>query len=182
MTQPVYTAAPSDDDIERIIDAFCQGGTISNKGRDGVVFFDIYQHDAVNHTLSGTIDKDGLIHGFIIDNGNWGGTEIKSWGDPEDVGSYEPPLPPEPRTFIPTNPFLHEERPAMFKVYLHWRTQDWFIKKERGYNYDRHFQPGCAVETHYRDWAATKGMKVGYLSELHDDARAMILNLKQEPV
>jgi hypothetical protein len=69
--------------------------------------------------------------------------------------------------------------PQMFQVYLMWRKQPWFIEKERGYNYDRHFQPGGMVEDHYREWAATRGMKVGYISDLPPEAREAILKAKE---
>jgi hypothetical protein len=168
MTPAEILREPTDDVLERIVDAHW------NRGGEGVTFTDIYQHNALNHTLSGTIDVEGAVYGFIVESGDRNGTVVKAWGDPEEVGTYEHPPVPEPRTFIPKDLFLHVTRPWMFKVYLHWRRQPWFRDKERAYNYDRHFQPGCYVEDHYREWADKKGMQVGCLSELPPEAQATI--------
>lgn len=161
-------AYPDNDTLDRIVDAFC------NRGGKGVQFRDIYEHDVCNHTLSGTIEVQGQAYGFIIENGNWNGTVVRKWGEPDDVGIYDPPPPSEPFTFIPTDLCLHLDRPEMFKLYAWWRKQSWFIKKERDYAYDRYFQPGGFVENHYRDWAAKKGLKIGLLSDLPQSARDML--------
>ncbi len=168
MTTPL--AEPTDDLLQRISDAQWNGG----KGA-GITFRDIHQLDVCNHVLSGTIlAPDGLTYGFIIEMGNWVGCEVREWGLEEDVGTYTPPPPPEPFTFVPTNPMLWEDLPEMFKVYLWWRKQSWFKDKERAYAYDRHFQPGGYVENHYRDWAAKKGMVIGLLSSLPQGAQDMM--------
>jgi hypothetical protein len=83
------------------------------------------------------------------------GMLVKVWGDTEDIGIYEPAV-VEPIMFVPKNRYLHETRPAMFKVYLEWRKTDWFKRKERDYNYDRHFQPVSFLENHYRKWATSE--------------------------
>ena len=145
--------------LERICDAHWNG-----KG-DGVVFLDVYQHNACNHTLSGTIDVAGTIYGFIIDNGDWGGTVVRAWGDPEDVGVYRHPEPVSLRTFIPIDDRLSVTNPESYRLYLRLRTLPWFQEKERNYNYDRHFQPGGSIEEYYSKWAATRGMKTGYFEE-----------------
>jgi hypothetical protein len=163
-----FLAEPTDEALERICDAHWNGGG------DGVRFLDIHQHDACNHTLSGVIEIDGVEHGFIIENGNRNGTEVRAWGDPEDVGTYTPPPPPEPLTFIPKDDALFATRPQMFAVYVYWRKQPWFAEKERAYAYDRHFQPGGFVENHYREWADKRGLKVGLLSSLPSDALAAV--------
>lgn len=150
---------PSDETLSRICEAHYARKTDGEK-RFGVKFSDVHRHDAVNYTLSGTVEINGVEHGFIIDDGNWNGTVVRSWGDPEDVGIYDPGPPPEMRTFIPADDSMFFDRPGMFSVYLHWRKQNWFKDKERGYNYDRHFAPGESTEKHYREWAANKGMKV----------------------
>jgi len=35
----------------------------------------------------------------------------------------------------------------------------------RAYHYDRHFAPGGKTESHYREWAASKGMKIEMVEE-----------------
>lgn len=159
---------PTAETLERIADAQWNG---SGKG---IVFSDIYQHNACNHTLSGTIDIDGKVYGFVIDSGDWNGTVVKEWGDSEDVGVYEPPQPAEPLTFIPSDINLFFNRPAMFAVYAMWRKEEWFKQKESAYAYDRHFQPGGCIEKHYADFAQRRGMKIGCLSDLPKEAQALL--------
>jgi len=156
---------PTTEILERICDAM--SGAKGRRGAyNGVTFSDIHQHNSCNHVYSGTIDIEGVEYGFIIQDGDWNGTEVREWGLADDVGSYDPPPPPEPVSFIPVNDHLAWERPEMFGVYVAWRKESWFTEQQRKYAYDRHFQPGGYVEKHYRDWAATKGLKVGYLSDL----------------
>ena len=139
--------------MERIADAMW------NREGKGIHFSDIHQINACNHVASGCIEHEGESFGFIIESGDRNGTVIHDWGPEDDVGVYQPE-PPTQYTFVPTDSFLKERRPEMYKVYLYWREQEWFKEKERGYNYDRHFAPGCATEKYYRDWAATKGMQI----------------------
>ena len=150
---------PTDEVLERICDAFW------NKDRAadyGVHFHSIHEHDAINHVLSGTIEVDGHVYGFIIENGNWNGTVVLEWdADPENVGIYTPPEPGEQLTFVPINPTTM----AIF-IYSHWVNEEWFKEMERNYLYDRHFQPGGFVEEHYREKAAKRGMEVGLFSDL----------------
>ena len=158
-----FILAPDADILGRIVDAHWNYSTHGNSS--GVEFRDIHQHDACNHTLSGTVDVDGTLYGFIIESGNNWGTVVHEWGLADDIGTYQPPPPPEPFTFVPADPNLPITRPGMFQVYLEWRKEEWFKAKEREYRYDRHFQPGGFVEKHYREWAAKKGMTIGLLSD-----------------
>jgi hypothetical protein len=151
---------PTDDALERICDAHWNGG----KG-EGIRFLDIYQHNACNHTLSGTIDIDGVEYGFIIDNGNNNGTDVREWGLADDIGTYTPPEPGEPVTFVPVNLLS----PALLKVYHLWRKESWFKEKESGLRYDQHFAPGGATNKYYSEWAAKKGMRIGYLSDVQKE-------------
>lgn len=139
--------------MERIADAMW-----SREGV-GIHVRDFHTINASNHVMSGIIDYAGERFGFVVESGDNAGTVIHEWGDPEDVGCFEPPR-PTLYTFVPLNDNLKAERPAMYDVYLHWTTQAWFKDKERAYNYDRHFQPGWLVENHYREWAAKKGLKI----------------------
>lgn len=151
-------AEPTSDILERICDAHWNGSG------EGVKFLNIHTHNACNHTLTGTIEYEGEVYGFEIDNGDWGGTVVNQWGDPDDIASYKPPV-VEPRTFVPINDNLRTEKPEMYKIYLLWRKEPWFKEVEGKYNYDRHFQPGGFIENHYREWAAKRGMKPGYFRE-----------------
>jgi len=173
---PTYLSEPTEEALERICDAHWDESTASSRG---VKFFDIQKHNACNHTLSGVIDIGGVEHGFIIDNGDWNGTVVRSWGDPEEVGvaAQPEPVPPEDQlTFIPSDTNIPYFRPHLFVVYLHWRKEPWFQDKVRGYPYDRYFQPGGYVENHYREWAGKKGMRIGTLSDLGKEACAVAVS------
>ncbi len=106
---------PTDDVHERICNAHWNGFG------EGVKFLDIYQINACNHVLSGTIQVDDELYGFIIESGDIMGTDVKAWGDPEDVGTYEPPEQGEPLTLIPRNSMLFIDRPYMLAVYKAWQ-------------------------------------------------------------
>jgi hypothetical protein len=147
-----------DEVLTRICNAQWNGG----KGK-GIEFLDVHQHDVCNHTITGTIEHEGETFGFIIHNGNWNGTEVEAWGDPEDVGYYAPPKP----TFYTYAPKKRREDmlSGLLQVYQLWTKEKWFQDKVRGYNYDRHFAPGGKTESYYRDWAETKGMRVVTMEE-----------------
>ena len=169
-------STPPNEALERIVEAFWQGGssTLWNKGSCGVKFDDIYKRDACNHVLSGTIEIDQEVYGFIIEDGNWNGTVVIEWGDAEDVRCYEPPEPGEQLTLIPKDPFLHMDRPEMFEVYLYWRKQPWFTNMVNKYAYDRHFQPGCKVREFWEKEADKKGLKWGFLSDMKVAGRSVV--------
>lgn len=154
---------PTEAALEAICDAHWNGGTVFGPAVCGVRFTDIHQHDAVNHTLSGTIEIEGHTYGFEVDNGNWNGTVVRQWvTDPEDLRGYQPPK-HEPLTLIPDDPFFTLRT---LEVYAYQFKADWFQSKARGYLYDRHFAPGEATERHYRPWMAQKGLRLGTLDEL----------------
>lgn len=165
LKEPTYEA------LERIANAQWSGGKA-----DGVDIHTVHQFNACNHRLGGTIEIDGLEYGFVIDSGDWNGTDVIEWGlsDSEVSGYFAEPEAPEPRTFIPENRGLFTESPGLFKVYALWRKEAWFTDKVRGYNYDRHFAPGGKTESYYRDWAASKGMVPGYLSDFNADELAAL--------
>lgn len=167
MTQPSKLGGPA------AFDAFCAlvGDAVATdameqiadclwnrKGTEAVTIRDIHQHNACNHTISGTINVAGVEYGFVVESGDIHGTVVHEWGDAEDVGTFKPE-PPVIWTFVPIDPFLKERRPAMWAVYLAWTKEAWFKEKAAGYNYDRHFAPGGKTENYYREWAAKKGMK-----------------------
>ena len=60
------------------------------------------------------------------------------------------------------------------RVLAYWRKEQWFKDMEQSYNYDRHFAPGGATETYYREKASKKGLVPGYLSHFTDDELAIL--------
>lgn len=169
------TFHPKADEIsERINDAFCilraQRGTCGN-----VTLLDVHQEDACNHVLTGTIDFDGQTYGFICEIGNWAGFRMMEWGDHEDIGYYKPPV-VEPFTLIPDwSAWSEESYGFRVQVYARFLRRQDVINKLGAYAYDRHFQPGGKVETHYREWATKMGGTLGLFSNLpqriQDDVR-----------
>ena len=149
---------PSFEILESITEAGWAG-----KDSFGVRLSDVYQINACNHVYSGTITHEGTEYGFVVESGDRNGTMVREWGLSENVGTYEP-KPVEPLTFIPKN--WATLSPAMKGVYKVWRKEIWFVEMEKSYNYDRHFQPGCVIESHYKSLAAKKGLEVGHLSDI----------------
>ncbi len=159
---------PTESELERIFDAFnyeCDSCTETmEEFVKGVQIIGIYKHNACNYTIIGEIDVNGILYGFTIENGDWNGTAIRFWGNPEDRPTYIP-LEPVRWSFVPINSFLKTENSQKYEIYLNWRKQEWFKEMERNYNYDRFFQPGYKVEKYYSDWATSKGMKTGVFEE-----------------
>lgn len=148
---------------DEIAERICDAHWNQRKAKDyGVSFIDIHQHNACNHTLTGIVEVSGERCGFVVESGDWNGFVVKEYGPAEEcsqVYSYEPP--PETRfMFVPTDDNLQENRPGMYQVYLQWKKTKWFQEKLGGYHYDRHFQPGFAIENHYKKWALEKGLKI----------------------
>lgn len=142
--------------LQTIVEAFANYG---EKGGDGVRFSTVHQLNACNHVLVGHVEHDGTEWHFIIEVGDWNGTLVRDFGTVDEVSTYEPPVPTR-FTFVPSNDNLKMDHPEMYKVYLWWREQPWFTEQIQKYQYDRHFQPGGAIEKHYSDWAAAKGLKI----------------------
>lgn len=176
MTTIAYTNEPSEDDLERIGEVICNRDSAE---MFGVNVLDLYQINAANHVLSGTIMVGEVEHGFIVEMGDIQGCQVHAWGDPENTGRYQPPK-PNLRTFIPKDLWLLAKNPAMFEVYCLWRDEPWFKELEQKYNYDRLFQPGGKIEDHYRAKAAERGLVPGYMDELPAEQRRLIVMAKAE--
>ena len=149
-----------DDVAERITEAFWSRQNGGEKRFD-VRFIDIHQHNACNHTMTGIVVVDGIDYGFVMESGDWNGTVVKEYGPAEEcsqVYSYEPP--PETRfKLVPKDDMLEQSNPAKYAIALKWIQQPHIQEKLQSYHYDRHFQPGCVIETHYKEWANKLGMK-----------------------
>src|SRR5665213_2155178 len=140
MTFDTDTFHPKADDIsECISDAFCAlRAECGTYGR--VTLLDVYQHDVCNHTLTGTIEVDSHVYGFICEIGNWAGFRMMEWGDHEDIGYYKPPV-VEPVTLIPDWTQWSEESYGFHvQVYARFLRRADVIEKLGAYAYDRHFQ------------------------------------------
>jgi hypothetical protein len=174
--------APTNEILETIGDmAWNQIKTSHDKS---ITITDTHQHNACNHTYSGTVLHDGVTYGFIIESGNNAGTRVIEWGLEDDISPF---IPPEPTNFtmIPDNNAISIKPDAtadeyegavkrMMHIYNSMRKLDWFKKWEQSYNYDRHFQPGYFIENHYRAQPvagcgrtlAQMNLRIGTLDEL----------------
>lgn len=143
--------------LTMICDAAWNGGELN-----GVKITHTYQHNACNHTYEGDVTFRGEEFSFVVDNGDWAGTVVRQWGDLGDV-CFVAPEPPPRATFLPSlscsNPVLAA------RIWVLWEKEAWFQEKVHGLNYDRHFAPGGATENHYRQWAESKGMTIGFEDE-----------------
>ena len=142
------------DILERVCDCIC-----NKESAHDIIISDIYQHDVVNHTGTGSFKHDGIEYGFIIESGNNRGTVVIEFGLVDDVGCYEPPEPTQ-YTFVPKDDNLKETNPQMYGVYMEWIKTSWFKEQVRNYMYDIHYAPGGKTESYYRDWADKKGLKI----------------------
>lgn len=126
---------------------------------DRITIGNIHQHNACNHTYSGTFTHEEIEYGFIIEIGDWNGSVVREFGLAENVGMYQAPE-PTIYTFVPKSETLKEDSPGMWNVYLEWRKEKWFKEKAQSYNYDKHFAPGGKTEKYYCDWATSKGLRI----------------------
>lgn len=149
------------DTLERICNAHY------NDGRgEGVTFYDRYQHDVCNYTLSGAIEVGDAVYEFIVNDGNWGGTEVREWG--AEVATYVPP-PARIPTFIPRATNVGVVGREAYKA---WMTQQWFkdaVEQLHRAAYDQHFQPGCQRSPDMQraiDGATSRGLMVGDVTDI----------------
>lgn len=74
--------------LTRICEAHWNGVSHKDETLYGVDFQDIFQYNECNHKLTGRILYENEVYSFVIDNGNWGGTEVKEFFK-EDYGETE---------------------------------------------------------------------------------------------
>jgi hypothetical protein len=152
-----------EDVLTRICEAHWSWDLQLNKQDElfGVTFTDVHAHNVVNHTLSGRILYEGEEFSFIIDNGDWNGTQVIEWGSADEVGVYEPPS-KTTFTFVPQKALLRgdEHDFSMFSVYAAWTKEAWFNDMVHSLNYDLHFQPGSKIKTYYAAKAAVRSMVI----------------------
>ncbi len=163
MPSPSVELEMPEEAYERIYEA-----AWNKDGCPGVVLRDTYTINACNHIYSGTIEIGGEKFGFIYESGDNRGSYVHAWGDPDEVGTYDPGPRPEQPTFVPIKAGVENITPLEYAAYMQSREWPIFKKKIGEYLYDRHFQPGIAIERHYEDWAKSQGLKIGYLSNVKE--------------
>lgn len=167
MNAPITTFAQFDAEVGReaaneIFQRVCEA--CYGSADDAVSITSKHRHDAINYTYEGEYThNDGRVFSFLIHDGDRNGTEIEHWSEASDA-TYTPPAPAR-YMFVPVNPMLQQDSPGMYSVYLEWAKAEWFKEKLRAYHYDSHFAPGVVTEQHYRDWAASKGLRIERVGE-----------------
>lgn len=155
---------------DEVCERICNAHWNKDKAIDyGVRFIDIHQHNACNHTLTGIVTVNGENYGFVVESGDRNGFVVIEYAPAEEcskVYSYEPP--PETRfKLVPENEDeLKAYAPEKLAIAMKWIQQPHIQEKLRNYHYDRHFQPGCVIETYYKDWA--KGLKLKFVVDSNE--------------
>lgn len=135
---------------EELCEAIC-----GNERR--VQILDIFWSNRLNSSGKAVFnDENGEeIVTFCFRNGDWGGTEIF---DVDAIEKYQEPKPVR-RTFVPDIGKTNDPEFAN-RVYSSWKETEWFKQKVKDMNYDLYFEPTEKTKKHYRDWAASKGMRI----------------------
>ncbi|CAM5769715.1 hypothetical protein [Bosea minatitlanensis] len=121
-----------------------------------VTILDRDRHDAINVTAHGIVMVEGVEHRFIVDDGNWNGTVLRDW-DGDAVFEYRKPttyaLQPEARLI--DEAIMAGKGPLLLMKWDAILSNHQDIAAIPGkYAYDRYFQPGIKVESHWREAAA----------------------------
>lgn len=149
---------PDEELINRILDV-----AYGHNSDPDISMIIVEKHNILNITCHGTININGTTYEFLIDDGNWNGTEIRKWGT--DAIEYHPPK-TEPSTFAPTGNLDFDS----LRKYVALRQTDKFRSMESGFNYDRYFNGN--LQPYYK-WAAMMGLAIvpmghwGQLEELY---------------
>lgn len=163
MPESLRLSEPTDEILERLCEAFWNYNQVTSR-EDGITIDDVHRFDVINAVYSGTIDVDGTVYGYIIQDGNWNGTEVLAWGDPEDTGTYNPGK-PDPTIFLPIKP-VRCMHPTEFFDYLKKINSSEYQDQLTAYCYDRYHDPSLSVRQHYDTWANERGLRIGRVSEL----------------
>lgn len=146
-----------DEMLEAICEAYYEGKESGDR-----FSFEVVRHDAINVTLYGFIDDE---IGFVIDDGNYAGTVVQSYGPDTST------IPPEgyyARLFDVGPGLRHNrsltQRTGLLTVYVAWVRGDGVKdveKAEHDYAYDAHFAPGGKTTEHYAKIAQARGLVLG---------------------
>jgi hypothetical protein len=138
------------------------------KDIDGLMILDRDRMDAINVRISGTIQIGEDEHWFILQDGNWNGTQLEAWDDVGDK-TFERHQPTQwavqPNSTIVASALSRGKTGAKMLL-LKWeavidpRNKDEMSELPRKYAYDRHMQPGCLIENHYTAAAAKRGFVI----------------------
>jgi len=132
----------------------------NDRARDtDVKINDIYKHNIMNWTISGTILYETIEYGFIIANGDWNGTEIIEWGLADDVGYYEPDRPTEIIIAPLDYPNTVVNDPKRFARYIASRNDPDVKDLLFSYQHDKFFDPKPSTVNYWHNKAKAKGLQ-----------------------
>ena len=153
-----------DDKAMEILQEICEAfySTGYEGGSVGRVYVGDYTPlNAINKVVRGSIDIDGVVWEWLIQDGDWNGTEVREWGLEEEgnVGYYEPPPKPKMILVNTVDKFSEPRR---------WDEAEKFSKSSEGdelmrkYAYDKFVQPGGYIEGYWRKQAENHGVRISY--------------------
>ena len=129
------------------------------RGKDfTITIASVHRFDNINCEVHGFVEIEDKEYEFVIEDGNWNGTVVKEWSLDKKI-QYTPPVSERP-VFVPKDPRLKENSPALYNVYLKWKKEEWFKEKERQYAYDMYFSPCAKTHMWWREWLDKKGLTV----------------------
>lgn len=135
---------------EEFTECLCESAYSQQDGY-GITFTEHRQRNALNYYHFGYFERDGVEWFFCLNQGDEVGCEIEFGPDPIEKKEDRSRL-----VFVPVNPTSKVAK-LLFPI---WQREEWFIKKQSDMNYDFHFSPTSKIHSHYRDWAAKKGLVI----------------------
>ena len=147
------------------------------EGTDGHVYLsDCQMIDACNYRASGSFWWGDIEYSFLVDNGNRNGFVFRELSDTAPIPNVE-----VHRTrwaIAPLNTNVRTPQQARFLLAKWKGFEERADVKEmvRDYSYDRTWQPGGLIESHYRDKAAKIGARIvseDHAQEIRRDLEAL---------
>lgn len=131
-----------------------------------VTILDRDRLDAINVRASGIIIIAGVEYTFQIQDGNWNGTELLAWESDMPFEHHEPTR----WALQPVRRLIGDALVNGKGVFLLEKWDAMLLRTEiadipRNYAYDRHFQPGVKVESHWKEEAAKHHFEIVAESE-----------------
>lgn len=146
-----------------------------------VTILDSDRLDAINVRVHGIIEIEGNEHSFQLEDGNWNGTVLLAWDEDKPFEHHKPIR----WALQPRQDLIDDALQTGRGEFLVFKWDAILANRPKvaaipaKYSYDRHFQPGGAVEKHWQE-AAAKHQFVIVTEETATETRAMLQARKGE--
>ncbi len=139
-----------------------------------VTILDRDRLDAINVRASGIIIIAGVEYTFQIQDGNWNGTELLAWESDKPFEHHEPTR----WALQPARRLIREALAAGRGAFLVVKWDAMLLRGEiadipRNYAYDRHFQQGSKIETHWKEAAAKHHFEIVTESDANETRKRL---------